>query len=76
VNSKIESAFMDEMKKIGVGFSERPTQIIKKHPEGEVRRTMAKVRARGKDTSGRVKALLQQYHFSAPSSERALKGKV
>lgn len=76
MNSKIEFAFMDELKKIGVKFSERPTTIIKKRSESKVQRAMAKVRSRGKDTSERVKSMFARYHSAAPSSEQALRGKV
>lgn len=76
VNALIETAFVDELRKIGVKFSEQPTRVIKKHPESQVRRTMARMRARGKDTSGRVKSMYQRYQFAAPSGEQALRGKV
>jgi hypothetical protein len=76
MNARIETAFMDELKKIGVKFSEQPTRVIKKHSETKVRKVMAKVRARGKDTSERVKSMYQRYQFGAPSSEQALRSKV
>lgn len=76
MHARVKIAFVDELRKLGVKLSERPTQIIKQRSESKVRRAMAKVRSHGKDTGSRVASMYAQYKTSAPSAEQVLRSRV